>query len=119
MYKWPKISSCVYMAILFLEWSQFSWILLDVFQWHAPIYKKNVGRVTQLEKVPKVSSRCHTKRRTGARGPSRVYFGNDTDFSKKKKKNLKNLKKSQRPFFFWYDDSGHFGSFCVPQPMCE
>ncbi len=36
------------------------------------------------EKVPNVLSRCHTKRRTGARGRDRPFFGMTPTFQKKK-----------------------------------
>ncbi len=85
------------------------------------------------KKVPNVLSRCHTKRRTGARGRARPSFGMKPTFLKKKKRKRKRKKKFQkinfffsknskksvsyqkkggrgpaRPSFFWYDnDSGH------------
>ncbi len=37
------------------------------------------------EKVPKVLSRCHTKRRSGARGRFHPSFGMTPTFPKKKK----------------------------------
>ena len=49
------------------------------------------------KKVPNVLSRCHTKRRTGARGRARPSFGMTPTFQQKKKKKSKIFKKE---FFF-------------------
>ncbi len=50
-------------------------------------------RAALCEKVPYGLSRCHTKRRTGARGRACNYFGIPPTLKKKKKKKKKIQKK--------------------------
>ncbi len=71
----------------------------------------------QASRVPNILSRCHTKRRTGARPP---FFWHDTDFSKKKKKISSRCHTLRtRPSFGMIcmidNDSGHKGPFCLTQ----
>ncbi len=82
--------------------------------------------VASCEKVPNVLSRCHPKRRIGARGCAHPFGMTPTFYKKKKRKEKEKSiintfkkvgviqKKDWRgracPSFFWYDnDSGHWG----------
>ncbi len=57
------------------------------------IYLSCTGHPLHLVKTPNVLSRCHTKRRTGARGRARPSFGMTPTFQKKKKRKEKKIQK--------------------------
>ncbi len=82
------------------------------------MYFSVVKSVVLCEKVPNVLGRCHTKRRTGARGRAQPPFGMTPTFFRKIRffffceKSVSYQKKGGRvhagPSFFWYNtDSGH------------